>query len=144
MIITKNTQEIFKAERAELNERNDCVVRATAIALDIDYKESHSLYKSEGRESRAGVRGFQIVEVLKKALIGANTDTYSEMYEAAGWRRKKCPTLNQVMSQDKFKTGTHLILTTGHAITIKNGVVFGNNYEGGRCRVQGYITTENK
>jgi hypothetical protein len=144
MIITKDTQEIFKAQRAELSECNDCVVRATAIALSIDYKESHSLYKNVGRKNRTGVRSFQIMDVIKKQLIGVNVDTCSEMYEAAGWRRKKCPTLNQVMSQDKFKTGTHLILTTGHAITIKNGVVFGNNYEGGRCRVQGYITTENK
>ena len=39
--------------RKELNEKDDCTIRAAACALDLPYKEVHSLAAQHGRNRRA-------------------------------------------------------------------------------------------
>lgn len=142
MIQTVNTQNLYNKERNALNERNDCSVRALASALRIPYTGAHQLASNVGREHRTGMRTFQIEDVLSSQLIGLDKKTAYSFLEKVGWNRRACPTINQVMKMDKFKTGVHMLLTRGHVLTIKDGIIFGNSCEGARCRVSGYYTIE--
>ena len=142
MIQTVDTQELYSKERAALNERNDCTVRAIASGLRIPYKEAHTLAKHVGREHRRGMRTFQIEDVLAGQLLGFNRKTSCEFLQKADWNKRACPTVAQVMRMPKFQTGVHMLLVKGHAFTVKDGIIFGNYCEGARCRVTGYYTIE--
>lgn len=141
-IKVNNTATIFSTVREEYNETNDCTVRATAIALNQSYEETHRQYKEAGRRNRRGTGTYTIKEVLKNNLIGFNPNTSWEMKSAALGDLRKCPTISQLLKRAKFQVGTHIILTRNHAFTIKNGEVFGNSNDDGRARVEGYLTTE--
>jgi len=140
-IKVNNTETIFSNERISNNERGDCAVRATAIALEQTYAETHAQYKEVGRVNRRGVRSYMIEDVLKANLIGVNTETSDEMLRNSNWNRRSCPTISQVMKAEKFKVGTHIVYTKGHVFAIKNGEIYGNRDDNGRCKVTGYITT---
>lgn len=95
----------------ELNESNDCTVRATAIALDKDYKEVHSYYASKGRKPR---RGCVIATV--KAVCSELAENFSPMQYIHE------PTVSQFIRENP--TGHWVVIKRGHAFAIKNGVVY--------------------
>lgn len=140
-IKVNNTVSIFSNERVSISETNDCAVRATAIALNQTYSETHAQYKAAGRKDGKGVRTFLIEDVLRANLIGVNLDTTTEFLQNADWNKRKCPTITQVLKNPKFQVGTHIMYTKGHVFTIKNGEIYGNIDDNGRYRVHGYITT---
>ena len=137
-----NTMLRFSEERKMMGERNDCAVRATAVALQQSYNEVHEQYRKVGRKNLRGVRTYMIEDVLKQNLIGFNKKTALEFLESADWNRRQCPTVKTVIKNPKFQVGTHIVITRNHVFTIKDGIVFGNSNDDGRARVEGYYTTE--
>lgn len=140
-IKTHNSVTIFNSEKISHSENNDCAVRATAIALNQTYTETHAQYKAEGRKNNRGVKSYTVIDVCKKAYIGLS---YATCYflEKADWNRRACPTISQVAKRDYFKVGTHIIFVKGHVFTLKNGEIYGNPSDNGRAKVVGFITTE--
>jgi len=136
-----NTMLSFSDERLAKNDRNDCAVRATAIALGEDYNEIHKAYAEAGRPHRRGVKVYMIEDVLKSKLIGVDVKTSDIFLENANWDRRSTPTISQLLKQPKFNVGSHIMITRNHVFTIKNGEIYGNRDDNGRARIEGYITT---
>jgi hypothetical protein len=140
-IKTHNSVAIFNSEKISHSENNDCAVRATAIALNQTYTETHAQYKAEGRKNNRGVKSHTVIDVCKKAYIGLS---YATCYflSKADWNRRACPTISQVAKIPYFTVGTHIIFVKGHVFTLKNGEIYGNRNDNGRAKVVGFITTE--
>jgi len=140
-IKTHNSVTLFNSEKISHSENNDCAVRATAIALNQTYSETHAQYKAVGRKSNKGVKSFLVIDVCKQAYIGLSY-ACSYFLEKNNWNRRACPTISQVAKIPYFAVGTHIIFVKGHVFTLKNGEIFGNPSDNGRAKVVGFITTE--
>ena len=123
------------------SESNDCVVRAIASSFEIDYDVAHDFVKRKfGRKFRKGTFGtvgklksiqengeylngkrIQIMGIKQQNDLFENLDT---IVTKNGVSKCKKTTVGQFSK--KFTKGTYFILVRGHAFTIKNGVVLGN------------------
>jgi hypothetical protein len=122
-------------------ENNDCVVRAFASAFEISYDKSHKYIKEKfGRKDRCGTYGTIItlekmvksktqVNYKKIKSVGKNVNHSSFKsldYDVTvkGKKVKRKMTVGAFVKQNPV--GTFFMLVTGHAFTIKDGVVIGN------------------
>ena len=69
---TINTQQVYIVEVIELNEDNDCSVRALSVAMDIVYKEAHRQTRMYGRGHRQGMIASRLIDLVQ--------DLHSERY----------------------------------------------------------------
>ena len=94
------------------DERNDCTVRATSLALNKPYKEVHRVYSDNGRKWGRGTDGFTIERVIKH-YVG---DDY----------KKRKATIDGRISLAKFlklyPTGHWVVVKRGHAFAVIDGV----------------------
>lgn len=112
----------YKESKLAKLETRDCVVRAFAAACDWDYDKSHRFVSKEfQREFKRGTKRF-IPTMNKMALEGRKLG------------RKKIKTISDpgIKTIGQFvkwyDRGTYLIVISGHAFTIKDGVVVGGNW----------------
>ena len=64
---SKNLIKGYKNSKIASGEKQDCVVRAMASALDVDYDSAHGLVKSTmNRENNKGTKNFEIVKAMRK------------------------------------------------------------------------------
>ena len=122
-------------------ENNDCVVRAFASAFDISYDKAHKYVKEKfGRKDGDGTFGTAItLDKMSKERTQVNHKKIKTMGRKVGYSSFK--TLDYEVKVKGQKTvrkmtvgtftkqnpvGSFLILVSGHAFTIKNGVVIGN------------------
>lgn len=127
----KNYHEASLASQ-EFNERNDCAVRAVAVATGVDYATVHKLFKKHGRRNGRGTPpsmtwavvielGFKLVDVTRK--VPARTV------------RKASPYLHD---------GSYLVSVRGHLLCVKDGKV--EDWTAGRLhrirRIQLVVRTE--
>jgi len=121
-------------------ERNDCVVRAFASAFEVSYDYAHKYVRENfGRKNREGTYGTvlkmkQIAEDRKQInykkvkCVGVKSTMgmYSLKYDVKtkGVVTKREMTVGTFAKQNPV--GTFFILVSGHAFTIKDGVVIGN------------------
>jgi hypothetical protein len=97
------------------DERLDCAVRAYAIAKEIPYSDSHSLFKKAGRESKQ-TTGFDVYDKMGFKF------TFSYV------------TIKQfILDHPK---GSFYTCKKGHAFAIKNGVVFDDTKLNGRTVIR--------
>ena len=137
----KTSEAIIGYEQSELakSERNDCVVRALASAYDLPYETAHSFVsKRFSRKNRQGTRNFGLKmntigekgepingKVLK--IIGEKYTfgyTLSYKVKVKGCLEKRRMTVGTFTKQNQ--KGTYIMMVRGHAFTIKDGVVIGN------------------
>ena len=69
---TINTQQVYIVEVIELNEDNDCSVRALSVAMDIVYKEAQRQTRKYGRGHRQGMVASRLIDLVQ--------DLHSERY----------------------------------------------------------------
>ena len=129
-IKTSDAIEGYADSLVAKREKNDCVVRALASAMEIPYEQAHSFVaRTFTRKPGRGVRTFPLVDWLSSnfEILGDKANEYSRYkspctYDAKGKRYK--------LSVGKFSKlnpkGTYFMLVKGHAFTIKNGSVIGN------------------
>jgi hypothetical protein len=122
-------------------ETNDCVVRAFASSFDVSYDKAHKYVKEKfGRKDRQGTYG--TVFTLEKMVKNKTQVNYKKIksvgktvkhssfksldYEVKvnGQKVMRKMTVGTFTKQNSV--GTFLVIVTGHAFTIKNGVVIGN------------------
>ena len=117
------------------SETNDCVVRSFASALKITYDEAHQFVGVKfNRKNRKGTARF--VSIMNnmsshatvlwgKTLnrLGNGKSKNSMTYEDKG--RVRNMTTFQFLK--RYPKGTYMVTVTGHAFTIKDGVVIGNH-----------------
>ena len=113
------------------NESNDCFVRAVASSFDCSYDTAHSWVRQKfERVNRKGTMNVvskmrkmcddkeQFVDKSVKSIEGLGEVVYKPKV------RFKRTTLNQFIK--KYPTGVYILIVKGHAFTLKNGAVIGN------------------
>ena len=119
-------------------EKNDCVVRALASATEVSYEAAHSFVsRTFKRKPGKGVSTFPLIDWLSNhfEILGDKANEYSRYkspctYDSKGKRYK--------LSVGKFAKlnpkGTYFMLVKGHAFTIKDGCVIGNQADANKPR----------
>ena len=122
-------------------ERNDCVVRAFASSFGVSYNYAHKYVKENfGRKDREGTHGtvttMNILLMKKTTINGKRITRLGDpifMYHTHSMKYKvkvKGEMVDRKMTVGTFAkknpVGTFFILVSGHAFTIKDGVVIGN------------------
>ena len=122
-------------------EKNDCVVRAFASSFEIPYDEAHSFVaKFFNRQPRKGtyLTSYKLVQMADKKMVINNKTvnvmgvrTNNLMFKSLDYDVKvKGVIKKRKMTVGKFvknnPEGTFFVIVSGHAFTIKNGVVIGN------------------
>ena len=107
-------------------EHNDCTVRALMAACDAPYADVHRVLASWGRRPRHGMTLLQIrrqQEILGRKMVEV----------PIGYGRK--PTFAAVLP--RLRTGRYLVVKTGHAFAVVDGVVRDGAPVGSRSRIWG-------
>lgn len=112
------------------SETNDCFVRAVASAYDISYDKAHEwvrkYFKRKNNKGTSNVVLYmELFSIQKKVLNGKRSKSIQELrsYDSTNFKMKRT-TLNQFIK--KHSTGTYIIIVKGHAFTLKDGSVIGN------------------
>ena len=108
-----NTSELFDSSN-----RADCTVRAFAVCMNCTYMEAEA-YMAEnlGRTNNKGVSAYSLLSHLRaiaKEIINKLT------------AKEKTPTYNQFKKSLMQENKTYYIIVKGHALAVKNGVIYGN------------------
>lgn len=106
---------------AQYGERNDCAVKAVAIATGTDYRTVHALMKKHGRRDRKGTPVPITFKVLKE--LGFKTVAVPPKARTV---KTIAPTLTG---------GAYLVRTAGHILAVRDGKAE-DWTEGRRHRVQ--------
>ena len=122
--ICKNPRLVSKHH----NESNDCTVRATSIAMQMDYDEVHSIYAKHGRRPYRGVTVRKMGEVLKSI-----TNKPQEMI-----RTLDEPTFSRFAKE--HPKGRFIVVKRGHAVALIDGMWYDAHVScvGGRSKVKFY------
>ena len=120
-------------------EKKDCVVYATASSFDLSYDQAHEKVRMIfDRKDKTGTRTSNIIGKMKdmadtresingkivREVIDGPTKTY-HVYGQDVKRRNRVSTFIKEHSQ-----GTYLILTSNHALTVKDGTMIDNITKG--------------
>lgn len=95
-------------------ERNDCTVKALAIAGDLTYGVAHTMMAKRGRRPRNGAFYAHVFDALKE--IGKTVDEVTK-YEAF----KDIKTIKSL--QDLRLNGCYIIRVSGHMLAMKDGII---------------------
>ena len=116
-------------------ENNDCVVRAIAVASDLDYASAHQWVKEKLK--RPDRKGTSVTAYRLSTLIQAGEKInnkqivsipHKELINPA-YTHKKVQYTEGTFSQ-KHNKGTYFVLVKGHALAIKDGIIYDNsNYK---------------
>lgn len=139
-----NTSEVYKCERASMNETNDCVVRALACAYNVTYRQAHVYAKAFlDRKNRDGAymdRCFSGKDKISRNTVALAFHRVVDSRFFSHHKITDCRKDAGVTSRglyikkfvEKYNTGTYVITSSGHCFTVKDGVVYGNKND---CRV---------
>lgn len=132
-IPAKDSIKGYSESKLAKSETRDCVVRAFAAALDWDYDKSHRFVAGE------------FLRQPKKATMKFIPTMNKMVSEGRKLGRKKIKTVNDpsIKTVGQFvkwyDKGTYIIVISGHAFTIKDGVVVGGNWNDAqrmRCQIK--------
>ena len=138
---TSNAIKGYIDSKIAKGETNDCVVRTFASSFEIPYDEAHSFVaKFFNRQPRKGtyLTSYKLVQMADKKMVINNKTvnvmgvrTNNLMFKSLDYDVKvKGVIKKRKMTVGKFvknnPEGTFFVIVSGHAFTIKNGVVIGN------------------
>jgi len=102
---------IIESAGSPNNEKNDCTVRALAIATETSYIKAYMKLAAAGRKRN---KGFYICKILKAKSIHFN-----HVFKKLSFR--KSITLQKFLK--KYSKGTFYVQKRGHVFVIRDGVV---------------------
>lgn len=112
-------------------ERRDCFVFAIASAAEISYEQAHELVSEKfGRKSKKGtptgaiLKGLTVGTSLGSRRVVEVMERPVSTYKLYGELVPRMKRLRNFVKE--HPTGTYLILIRGHALTLKDGVVYDN------------------
>jgi hypothetical protein len=118
------------------NERNDCSVRAFALACNVRYARAHELLKAAGRRDRKGAKVFMLQTAAKAA--GIKIEDISIRQPKAQWlggHSYTNPTLVEVIQ--RYRDGRYIIITNRHAMALIDGTIHDSGQNSGaRSRIK--------
>ena len=112
-------------------ETRDCVVRAMAIAAETDYPTAHGWVKKQlKREDREGTYNTALhIDGAAKRNITINNKKFKRIPKLKNPSYTHKPVQYTVGTFSKaFDKGNYFVLVTGHALAIKDGVIYDNQY----------------
>jgi hypothetical protein len=132
--VKRRKQTILAFERTtagrDAAERNDCAVRALAVATPWTYAETHKLLQAAGRQDR---KGFHLTAWLrhevKTVINGVRFVLVFDWLETS-----KTYTLGQFLKTKP--AGNYIVVVSQHAFAVCDGIVKDINYNGPRRRLQ--------
>src|SRR5579863_3290064 len=119
-----------KRNQTHPHEDGDCFVRALSVALEIKYPQAHDLLRYMGRIDRFGclipyhIR--PICELLNLTLEEMIPIEWTDVHGAISGTPKydiSPPTLEELL-REKIAKGNWIAIFSGHALAIKDGVIF--------------------
>ena len=127
-----NSKDMLKKDSViASSEKNDCTVYAIATAFDLDYDAAHKeLQEKFGRPEGKGTKTSQMLEGLAEGtVINGKTvtkviKTPTSTYKVYGNVVPRQVRLSSFVKDNQ--EGTYVILTRGHALTLKNGTIVDN------------------
>jgi hypothetical protein len=143
------TSEIAKREN------RDCVVRAVAASMEVDYDEAHKWVATRfNRQYKKGT--FNTYRTFRKYAAGRFNVIVEEMGEVNAefpvrglksvdkkmffrYNRggKVCfGALTMARFLKKYNKGTYFVLVSGHALAVRDGIVYGNHEDSLKMRVR--------
>ena len=106
--------------REYLSDKGCCALVATAVAFDIDFKESQQWYDRAGRRRRRGTTVRQITTVVNKLKISKGVNVEQEL-PSIYTNGKTMTAGNCIKYLDN--NCNYIALTSGHALGIREGKV---------------------
>jgi len=130
-----NSTALLRAESLIASgEKNDCTVYAIATAFEMDYDAAHEEVTTRmNRQEGQGVKRTNIVQALAEGTtINGKTVTRvikspTKTYKVYGNTIPRQLRLSSFVKENQ--EGTYVILTRGHAMTLKDGVLMDNKNE---------------
>jgi hypothetical protein len=122
--------------KSMMKEKNDCVVRAVAAAVGCVYSTAHQFCKDVyRRQDNKGVRNMvgltKDIENKELQLDGINfkcklmdEDVLTNKYKVNGDVIARRKTVKSFIKD--FSKGTYIVLVSGHALCVKDGVMIDN------------------
>lgn len=117
--------------RIASGEQNDCTVYAVATAFDMDYDTAHKeVAERMNRKDGKGTKRSSIIDALTEGTtINGKTVTRvikspTKTYKVYGNTIPRQLRLSSFVKENS--EGTYVIVTRGHALTLKNGVLMDN------------------
>ena len=122
----------FNSELAKV-EKNDCFVRALAVAGETDYKTAHEVARDVfGREDKKGTKGFMISSIFLKAeAVGLELGSRKLEVNVLGRRstKNKYKVKGEVIWRQKtlksfiesHPVGNYIVTVAGHALAVIDG-----------------------
>ena len=131
----KTTNNVYGTARTIPTELNDCAVIAASVAINIPYAAVHAVFAAAGRKPRRGTSVRKINASLASLASAAGAAKPDQVSHLPRVRGQKNLTLAQWLAT--HRTGRHLVVVTGHAIAVIDGVVhdWGRATSGPRKRV---------
>ncbi len=124
-------------------ERNDCVVRAVASTFGLKYDVAHKFVANEfGREPRKGTFGTTWKLSIRDNILGIKYKLVHKenlLYPGSDIHQKKGGEPVNVplrLFLERFPKGRYLVIVKGHAFSIIDGVVIGNDSDGSRLKAK--------
>jgi hypothetical protein len=105
------------------SEKNDCTVRAMAIATETSYTKAYLKLATAGRKHN---RGFHVYKLLK-----TNTVHFNYRFEKLKFRR--AITLHKFLK--RYPQGTYYVQKSGHVFVVRDGAVLDNFRPGAYTRI---------
>jgi len=143
----------YKKSALAKSETNDCVVKSIASVYQISYEEAHKIAKEQfNRNDRQGtfyvlgtlntlekknwIYNNKQIEVIKGTEISyLGSPRYQKRFIDNGY--EIAPQKMTVgMITEKFNEGRYIILINGHAFTLIDGIIYGNNEDKKRKRAK--------
>jgi hypothetical protein len=112
--------ETIQETREYLSDKGCCAVVATAVAFDIDFKESQQYYDNAGRRRRTGTSILQINRVVDKLKL--SQDVNVEQEKPSIYTNGKTMTAGNCIKYLDDNCN-YIALTSGHALGIREGKV---------------------
>lgn len=137
-VICRSAKELLRSSESIIanSETNDCFVYAFATAFDMSYDEAHTIVKERfNREDKKGVSSKMIDrrfdQMFDSSDLNVNGKTVQEIiarpttqYKVYGEIKNRALRVGSFAK--KYASGTYLIYTRDHALTIKDGTVIDN------------------
>ena len=114
-----NATDAGRKKSRRPHSKNDCTVRAVALACDVPYDRAYEALAAAGRKH---YRPFDFRTWAKSlapfASLGARLKWYGFQFD------KGEPRMNPAIFCEQFKTGRWILRTVDHVFAVVDGVVF--------------------
>ena len=113
----------------ELNETNDCSVKAVSIACDVPYFVAHKALKLQGRRNRKG----SLIPQIRRAFESLGFKTVQVKHKAA--------TVSTLANDSTVQQGFYVAVVSRHILAVVNGKIEDWS-EGSRRRIESVYRVE--